>query len=157
MSSLHLNGFYFLKTVEFYMSLPNCLLNMIISQENLNGEPGGLLDCSWTVMPLCLILQWSCLDSSQSESSLSGFVPVYQIDPGHLTVRQKFHLCVSSCKKVVRSEAWCSVGSRAARGGFSSAALLEQGRWTDAFLGSHAVKILLHWFMHYSCDCRHSL
>lgn len=42
MSSLHLNGFYFLKTVEFYMSLPNCLLNMIISQENLNGEPGGL-------------------------------------------------------------------------------------------------------------------
>lgn len=42
MSSLHLNGFYIFKTVEFYMSLPNCLLNMIISQENLNGEPGGL-------------------------------------------------------------------------------------------------------------------
>lgn len=41
-TSLHLNGFYFLKTVEFYMSLPNRLLNMIISQENLNGEPSGL-------------------------------------------------------------------------------------------------------------------
>lgn len=50
MSSLHLNGFYFLKTVEFYVPLPNCLLN-IISQENLNGEPGGL----WVALELsCL-------------------------------------------------------------------------------------------------------
>lgn len=63
-------------------------------------------------MPLCLILQWSCLDSSQSASSLSGFVPDYCIDPGLLTVRQKFHLCVSSSKKVTRAEAWCSLGSQ---------------------------------------------
>lgn len=63
-------------------------------------------------MPLCLILQWSCLDSSQSASSLSGFVPDYWIDPELLTVRQKFHLCVWSSEKVARAEAWCSLDSQ---------------------------------------------